>query len=214
MMEDNKKETLNPWMSIWTKPRATIQQIVDTNPRKFVVRLTCIEGFASYLDHARFLRNLGDKYDWPIIFAIAAIVGPIAGLIALYFVAAMISWTGKWIGGKATSGNIRAAIVWSGVPTIWGLILWIPELVLFGQALFTSAKIPGIHARLSLWFMFLGFGVINVTIYTWAAVVYLKCLGQVQGFSIWKVLYNQTLATLVSIVPIAILAIIIFGLYK
>ena len=85
MMEGNKKRTLSPWISIWTKPRATIQQIVDTNPQKFLVRLTSIEGFASYLDHAR-LRSLGDKYDWPILFAIAAIVGPIAGLIVLVII--------------------------------------------------------------------------------------------------------------------------------
>jgi len=213
MMEGNKKGPLNPWIYIWTKPRATIQQIVDTNPQKFVVRLTCIEGFAGYLEHARFLRSLGDKYDWPIIFVKAAIVGPIAGLIALYFVAAMISWTGKWIGGKAPSRSIRAAIAWSAVPTIWALILWIPQLILFGQELFTT-HIPRIHSSPSLWFMFLGFGVINITISIWAFVIYLRCLGQVQGFSIWKVLCNTTLASLVSIVPIAIIAIIIISLYR
>jgi hypothetical protein len=208
IMEGNKKRALSPWISIWTKPRATIQQIVDTNPQKFVVRLTCIEGFASYLEHARFLRHLGDKYDWPVIFAQAAIIGPIAGLIALYFVSAMISWTGTWIGGKAPSRNIRAAMAWSGVPTICVLILWIPQLTLFGQELFTT-KIPRIHASPSLWLMFLGFGVIDIIICIWEGVIYLKCLGQVQGFSIWKALGNAALAALVIIVPVALIAIII-----
>jgi hypothetical protein len=211
-MEGNKKRTLNPWVSIWTKPRATIQQIVDTNPQKFVVRLTSIEGFASVLDIAS-LRSLGDKYDWPIIFAIAAFAGPIGGLIGLYLAGALIRWTGQWIGGKAPFQNIRAAIAWAGVPTIWALILWIPQLILFGQELFTT-KIPRIHARPSLWFMFLGFMVINITIALWASVVYLKCLGQVQGFSTWKALCNTILVAMVSIVPIAIIAIIVISLYR
>lgn len=182
-------------------------RIVDTNPQKFVIRLTCIEGFADALDYARIQLRLGDKYDWPIIFAGAAVIGPIAGLIGLYFFAAMISWTGKWIGGKAPSGNIRAAIAWSGVPMIWKLILWIPLLILFGQELFTT-QIPGIYAKPFFWLMFLGLRMILITIVIWAFVVFLKCLGQVQGFSIWKVLYNLILTILFSI-PIFILVIIV-----
>jgi hypothetical protein len=147
-----------------------------------------------------------------MIFTQAAIVGPIAGLIALYLVAAMTSWTGKWIRGKAPSRNIRAAIAWSGVPIIWALVLWIPQVILFGRDLFTT-KVPGIHAKPFSLFMFLGFGVIYITILIWASIVYLKCLGQIQGFSLWKALYNQILALLVSS-PIAILAVIAFGLYK
>jgi hypothetical protein len=211
MMEGNEKRTLNPWISIWTKPRATIQQIVDTNSQRFVVPLICTEGFAAVLDHSRFYWRLGDKYDWPIIFARAAIIGTIIALPVLYFVAGITSWTGKWIGGKAPSRNIRAAIAWSGVPKIWALILWIPQLILFGQEVFTTER-PGIQANPFFWFMFLSFGVIIMTISIWEAVVYLKCLAQVQGFSIWKALYNQTLATLVFI-PVAILVIIVFGLW-
>jgi hypothetical protein len=205
--ERQREKNLNPWISIWTKPRATIQQIVDTNPQKSVILLACLEGFAGSLDHARFYRSLGDKYDWPIIFAQAAIIGPIAALIALYFVAAMMSWTGKWIGGKAPPRNIRAALAWSGVPKIWALILWIPQLILFGQELFTTER-PGIQANPFFWFMFLGFRVILITIVIWAFVVHLKCLAQVQGFSIWKVLYNLILTILFSI-PIVILVIIV-----
>ncbi len=82
-MEGNHERILNPWIFIWTKPRATIQQIVDTNPGKLVVLLAAIDGFSGVLNNAS-LRNLGDKYDWPIIFAIAAVAGAIGGIIGLY----------------------------------------------------------------------------------------------------------------------------------
>ncbi len=77
---------------------------------------------------------------------------------------------------------IRAAIAWSGVPTIWALILWIPQLALFGQEVFTT-KIPEIHAKPSFEFMFLRFGIFEIIIFIWVGVLYVKCLGQVQGFS-------------------------------
>ncbi|MGO8989197.1 MAG: YIP1 family protein [bacterium] len=129
-------------------------------------------------------------------------------ILPQYLAGALIRWTGKWIGGQAPSQNIRAAIAWSSVPTIWALILWIPQLVLFGQELFTT-ETPRIHASPSLGFISLGFVAIQLIIAIWAIVVFLKCLGQVQGFSAWRALGNTTLGALVIVVPIAIIAIIV-----
>jgi Yip1-like protein len=53
---------------------------------------------------------------------IAAIAGPIAGIIALYIGSALIRWTGHWIGGKASARTIRAAMAWSTVPGDMGVV--------------------------------------------------------------------------------------------
>ncbi len=202
-MERNK-HTLNPWISMWTKPRSTIQQIVDANPEHLVWRLAAILGFSDVLDIAVTI-SMGDNLGWPTIFLIAVIAGPILGVIYLYIGSALICWTGHWIGGKASSQNIRAAFVWSGVPIIWSLILWIPQLALLGQELFTT-ETPIIDATPLLAYILLGFVAIETIIAIWAIVVFLKCLGQVQGFSAWKALGNGVLATLVIILPIAIIS--------
>ena len=44
-MESINKQTLNPWISMWTKPRSTIQQIVNENPTYLVLVLAAIVGF-------------------------------------------------------------------------------------------------------------------------------------------------------------------------
>ncbi len=206
-MESIEEQLLNPWVSMWTKPRATIQQIVDTNPQRLVLLLAAAAGFGQALDRAS-INSIGDRVDWPVIFIVAAVGGPIAGLIGLYIGGALIHWTGTWIGGKTSAENIRAAIAWSSVPMLWALVLWIPELTLFGQELFT-AETPVIDADTTLNSAFLAFGVVEVTIGIWTLIVYLKCLGQVQGFSAWKALGNSILAGLVIIVPILIIAIAI-----
>lgn len=115
---ENNDQVLNPWVSIWTTPRATIQHIVDTDPERWVMVLAAISGFAQVLDRAS-MRNLGDKMEWPAILLVAAIAGPITGIISLSLGGALIRWSGSWIGGNASSQNIRAAIAWSSVPIIW-----------------------------------------------------------------------------------------------
>lgn len=100
------------------------------------------------------------------------------------------------------SEQVRAAIAWSSVPLIWALLLWIPELVLFGQDLFTSST-PRLDANPLLAVALIGFGLVELTIGIWAIVVFLKCLGQVQGFSAWRALGNALLAFLIFSRPLS-----------
>lgn len=193
-MESNAV-ALNPWMSIWTRPRATIQYIVNTDPRRGVLLLTATYGFFLLIDRAD-LSNLGDRLAWPFIALIAAIIGPFAGIAILYIGGALLRWTGNWMGGRASTQNVRAAMAWSNVPIIWSLALWIPALALFGQELFTT-RTPLTDAAPWLTLAMTGFGVIQIAAGIWSIVVFLKCLGQVQGFSAWKALGNAILTVLV-----------------
>ena len=203
-METDGDRNLNPWFSIWTKPRQTIQQIVDSNPDRLVLLLAAIAGISGSLDQLA-ARHSGDRYDLPIIFAMAAIAGPISGIIGLYIGGAVLRWTGTWIGGEALSKNIRAAMAWSSVPIIWLSLLWIPEVALFGDELFKS-ETPLIDSSETLLFSFIGFGLVEVVVATWGFVVFLKCLGQVQRFSAWKALGNSLISALVIVIPLVVIA--------
>lgn len=199
----HQEQQLNPWFSMWTKPRATIQQIIDNNPQHLVLLLAAIAGFGEALNRAS-MKSLGDRFEWPYIFVIAAVAGPIAGIVGLYIGSALLRWVGSWLGGEATAQEIRAAIAWAGVLSIWSILLWVPELALFGQDLFTTAT-PRIDASPLLAVTLLGFSLVEIILGLWALVVFLKCLGQVQGFSAWRALGNLVLAFLVIMVPIMLL---------
>jgi hypothetical protein len=201
-MEEMYQQKLNPWFSIWMQPRATIQQIVETDPRRLVLVLAALGGFSTVLDRAS-MRSLGDKLDWPVLLLLAVVVGPIAGIVTLYIGGVLLRWTGSWIGGQGSAQHIRAAMAWSTVPEIWGLLLWIPAFAVFGQELFTSTM-PSVEANPSLNIVLLGFAAISLVIGIWQFVVFLKCLGQVQGFSAWKALGNSIMASMVVLLPIVI----------
>jgi Yip1 domain len=193
----------NPWFSIWRRPRATIQWIVDTNPRRLVVWLAALSGFGEALDRAS-VKNLGDVMSVSVIIVAAAIIGAITGVVGLYVGSVLLRWTGRWIGGESSTRNIRAAMAWSAVPTIWAMLLWIPKLLLSGPELFSSFT-PRLDTSLSLLLTYLLFTALELTAAVWTLIVFLKCLGQVQGFSAWKALGNAALATLVVAVPVVLI---------
>jgi hypothetical protein len=204
-MDTREEQTLNPWISMWVEPRETIQQIISSNPTRMVLLLAALSGFGSALDKAS-IKSMGDMFELPIIFSIAAIAGPIGGILSLYLGGALVRWTGTWIGGVASSQNIRAALAWSSVPLIWALLIWIPELALIGDELFTS-ETPRMDASYTLLLAFLGLSLIELVIAIWTLVILLKSLGQVQGFSAWRALGNLLLSVLVIVVPILIIAV-------
>lgn len=200
-MEDNK-QTLNPWFSMWTKPRATIQQIVDTDPKHLVLVLAAAFGFNVMLGLGVGLKDDIDLL-WPEILFGAAIFGPIYGIFILYiFFGWIVYETGKWINGKASPQNIRAAVAWSYVPVIWMMILWLPKLALLDQ----ETSIAGAMRTIPLLSLF---AIIDTAVGIWGLVIFTKCVGQVQGFSAWKALLSMVLGWLV--IFICTVAIVLIG---
>ena len=191
---------MNPWFSMWWHPRRTIRQIVATNPDRLVLLLAAIGGIVQGLMGAAD-KSHGDRSSLPVILLVNLILGPVMGIIGLWVGAALLRWTGGWIGGQADSRRIRTAVAWSNVPMVWSLLLWVPALLLFGAELFTEAT-PIIDASLMLSSLLLGFSIGMVVIGIWSSVVCLHALGEVQGFSAWKALLNGLLAMLVVLIPI------------
>lgn len=202
------EEHLNPWLSIWTKPRKTMRYIINTNPTKHVLLLAMIFGIINVLDKSC-EKSYGDDMSLYSILLIAILFGGILGIIYLYLNAALIKWTGTWIGGKGSSENIRAAISWGLVPYILVSILWIPELILFGKEMFTS-NTPIMDSSLTLSTLFFVFVGIEFIGSIWGTIVGFKCLGEVQGFSAWKALGNYMLSILVVAVPIIVIVMLLF----
>ncbi|HDP90432.1 MAG TPA: YIP1 family protein [Thioalkalivibrio sp.] len=193
---------LNPWFSMWLQPRATIQQIVDTNPERMVLLLAALGGIAQMLDRASG-QGFGDRMSLEAVLGAALAVGIISGVIQLYVGAALLYWTGSWIGGTASTANIRAAVAWSNVPLVWGMLVWLPGIALFGHELFTD-DMPRTAADPRLLMAFVGLGLVSLVIGVWSVVALIKALAQVQGFSAWRALGNVVLMLLVIFVPLAV----------
>lgn len=206
----NTNKILNPWTAIWIRPRAAIQQVIDTDPEHLVLVLAAITGCSQVLRWSVSV-NLGDRLAWPTILLTAAVIGPMVGISALYLGGALFHWTGTWIGGNAAPRHIRAAVAWSNVPAVLGLGLIIAAIALAGQELFTS-RAPTLITHPLLLYALVGISDAKVALEAWGVVLLINCLAQVQHFSAWKALGNVALTLLVIAIPTAALIAAMIGL--
>ncbi|WLE96897.1 MAG: Yip1 family protein [Candidatus Electrothrix communis] len=203
-MEDTSKQHLNPWFSMWTQPRATIQQIIDDDPEHMVLLLAALAGFVQALEMTTV--NTGSSYDWLFRLLLIVIAGPIGGIIWLYINSALIHWTGEGSGGQASTEDIRAAIAWAFIPILWTSLFLQPLLALFGGQQPSPEGNPSTP-------ILVGLGLIQNIAEVWAFVVFLKSLAQVQRFSVWDALCNSFKALFVIGIAGMVLYKLIFSIF-
>jgi Yip1 domain len=203
----------NPFLTIWTRPRATIRAIVNTDPHRHIVPLAILGGIVQTLDRAS-QRNAGDKLPFAAILGMAMLLGPVGGLLSLFVGGWFLGLTGRSLGGRARPEQLRAAIAWSFVPVLATIPIWIIQLGFFGRELFTR-ETPTLDANPTLGLVLLATGMLEAALGLWSFVILLKGVGEVQGFSAWKALISLVLIGLAIIllvfVPI-VLVLVVVGL--
>ncbi|HEM46828.1 MAG TPA: YIP1 family protein [Alphaproteobacteria bacterium] len=203
-------QAIDPWLAMWTKPRATIREIVRTDASYGVLPLAALGGVAQVLDRAS-ARNLGDEYATGAILLVAALAGPVAGIAGIYIGAWLLRLTDGWLGGEAPSAHLRTALAWGNLPTAAGLLLWVPALALVGGEMFTAAT-PQLDGQPLLALFLLPIGLAWIALAIWSLVLVVLGVAEVQGFSGWRALGNLLLAALLFAAPFVLLGILVGAL--
>jgi hypothetical protein len=197
------EEPLNPWISMLTKPRQTIRQIIVTNPEQGVILLALLSGLAS-IDAER-IQRMGRELPVGIVVALYVVFAPLLSLLGLYIGGALMRWTGSWLGGTAESREVRAALAWGNVPMIYVI-----PAVLAQVALIVAR--PNALEDASLSVVFLILGVIEFAAAIWGMIVMSKALGEVHGFSAWRGFSTMLLGILIVVAPIIVIVMFIAAL--
>src|SRR5579863_9126438 len=131
-MNDSAAGTIAPFFTIWLQPRATIRQIVATDPNRFVFALAATNSALGVLEGQWLMASSGATLptSWPIIVAAQVAVGALFGIVALQFNAWLFRWASEKLGGTATRVEVRTAIAWALVPAIVGASIAIAALLL------------------------------------------------------------------------------------
>ncbi len=188
--------SLNPWLSIWLRPRETIRDIVETRIAYRVHMLAVLYGVELVLNRS-IRKHVGDMMPWSWIWIGAMVLGPLVGLVLLYVGSFAFRWVGRKLGGNATFAEVRAAYAWSFLPGIVSFVFFAPYFLLFRWESFTS-ETPQLDAllsqseALSLLMMVVGTGIVisSLVLGVWQMVILSKTLGEVHGFSAWRGLWT------------------------
>jgi Yip1 domain len=177
----------SPFIAIWTEPRAAIRDIVERDPHRYVLGLAAL-GPALVATESAWSRMLAAQtpppFLWPLEVAFIAIFAGTIGIAVLYFNGWALRWTGGFLGGVATSLEVRAALAWSRIPGISAAMISIAATLLGAAAppAFMNGHLPAITPSV------VGLGFVNLVLGVWSFVVLLKCLGEVHRFSAWRAL--------------------------
>ena len=195
---------MQPLLEMWIRPRDVVRRLVEENPEKGVVLLALVGGICHVLDRASG-RSAGDQLPFWAILLLVAVFGPLAGLVKLHVGAALVHWTGRWLGGVGTPLHLRTAIAWGSVPMIVVLALWFPLLFIIGGEMFTD-EMPRTESDLRRLALLLGSVGVQAALEVWSLVISVKAIAQIQAFSAWRALGNLVLAGMVVLVPVLALA--------
>ncbi len=179
---------VNPWLQMWVAPRDTIRKIVTFNPKHRLYLLSTIYGIPLMLNIIQTL-SLGQGFSLLALLLSALILSTWIGFLVLSACGGLIYWTGKWIGGRGSFQEIRAALAWSYVTDIASILLWGILVSVFGTKLFLNTFQQTMFVGRELATIVL-VSMAQLVVSVWALIILLKALGEVQGFSAWKALLN------------------------
>lgn len=209
---------------MWFKPRATMRQILNDS-RGFNGR--SMDWIAVILfvgiTFAMIIQNKSGflVFENIIFFLQIILVSVVGGTILLFLLAWFFKIFGKAFGGKASSRDLRFALSWSGIITIWTMVIFIPALLIFKEKLF---YIPSIEDGQFKWLDALGnpnslnlvpllLNLIVSIMMCWSTFAFIKCYAEAERFSSWRAFAAFTL-TMFSIFIIFGIIIGIAGLYN
>jgi hypothetical protein len=191
-------DTFNPWLSLWTQPRATVRKLVDTDPTYMVIILALAVGAISGLQTVTELVVSGLLTENQMMMKIAgAVGGAIFFLAALYLMGWLYSVVSKWLGGNAPARNLRTVAAWGNVPTLVSGII-----ILICYSLVTKSSMDMITLLVSCITLFFSI---------WQLVILCKMIGEVNEFSAWKG-FGVLIITVLLILAVVLIASIALGL--
>ena len=188
---------IKPWLSIWIKPRQTVRAIIEFNVRYRFFILSVLYGLPTILQTAQNL-SLGGAFSLPAILIGSIVLSPLLGAIGLLLSTLFLTWTGRWIGGKASFLEMRCAVSWVNSTNLVTVLIWSSLIVRFKEILFfegfTKMAMPVID---STWLAICFF--LQMIVAVWSFILLLYAISEVHRFSIWKSFLNIVIAFLLGV---------------
>lgn len=196
----------NIFEKIWLSPRLVFQFLTTTRYDKHVTVLLILSGITRTFDRAS-LKNLGDTFSlWGVI-GFCIILGGLFGWISYYLYAAMVSWTGRWLDGKANLEAILRVMAYAMFPSIIGLFFLTQEIVVHGNEIFKSDRdlsSSGLVGNI----IYYASVILSLVLGIWSFVLLIIGIMVVQKFSVGKALLNLFLPAILFIGVIFILVLL------
>lgn len=173
----------NPILSIWTRPKETVGQLIDQNKLGFSILLVCIAGVGGIITA---LQDSGWFLDLsPALLTIGIfIVGIVSGLLNLGITTLLYTGIGRLYGGHGKLRDMAIAIGPMMIPQVFVVPILIIYTLIFGEQFFTLPEAFSITSIPLGAYFFLT--LLTAVASIWSLVISSKAIGVVHGFSSWR----------------------------
>jgi hypothetical protein len=187
----------SPWITVWFSPRQSIDRVLVSRLRHLVLPLASLGTVslfaAKFVSSSFFGFGVGYQLlNWralPILMA----GGTVFGIVGVYTTAFILSWLGRYLGGRASPLELRVASAWSALPSIFGLLIILAILAVsraFDPDSLFAPKGLSISVQLIL-------ALFNV----WSLVIFLVMISHVHQFTLlWAIITYVLEITLISLI--------------
>jgi len=198
--------TMVDWLHVWIRPAQVIRYYLNhTNPTRNMHIISIIGGIIAVLGEAS-ARSLGEDYPLLWIFLAAIPLGIATGLLMLYGLGYLLTISGKMFGGVGSRNDMLVVMTRAfHVPIIVIGLLWIPQLLLFGQEMFTD-ETPRIDASPVLTAIYYAIGTLELILNVWAIWVFIVAYAEAHRLRVLKAFISAA-------IPFAILSIALIGIH-
>lgn len=196
---------MNPLLSIWTKPTATLKYVLENKSYAYGFFILLL---ASISTGVMAFAGLGLLDNLPLgAIILIAILATYAVSIPGWFInAAFYTWVGKMLGGTGKYKQMAIITPIGSIPTIYMFPLNLLVVILYGKELFSTPTENFGLTNMSLG-MYLLSNVIVMGLSIYSTVIMSKGIGIVHGFSAWRGFGTIMLIILFLFIIIAILSI-------
>jgi hypothetical protein len=200
---------------IW--PRTTIREILD-DPRRRILPLLLLATLSALVGNPN--ENLGRSFKIApyamamIVFAM--LLAAVVMILLFYFFAWLTYLAGKFLEGQGSHADVRTALAWGLAPVVWALFYRIPAAILRWTSNPSRPDAPNEIFTIRTdelkggCFAALVFGLLELTMIVWCAVVSSRALGEAHRFSSWRGFGSLAIVALAPIV-IGISALLAFN---
>ena len=182
------------WIAIWVEPRQTIRRIVNADPKRGVLLLAMSAGAANVLMMGWNVSSQARLPIAPLFLVGGTLLGALFGVLGLYLFGWCYRWVGSWMGGVAKNIEVRAAIAWVEVPTLFAFGMWVLLILAGGD------PAPA-GMGFNVWFVLLA-----IIVGIWRTVLASQTLGEVHRFSGWKGFGTLIIPQAILFIPLSVIA--------
>jgi hypothetical protein len=205
-LERNQISEKDIFIKLLTSPREAFKFINDYKYEKHLYILLFLAGMVRTFDRAS-TKNMGDNYSIWTIIAICVIFGGFFGWITYYIYSALISWTGSWMNGKGNTQSVLRVFAYAFFPSIFILILLIPQIAIYGNELFKSDNdLYSLASMESIVLYVILF--VEFALGIWSLILCVIGISEVQKLSIGKSILNLLLPAILFVFIILVLVLL------